>query len=75
MTSALIGTDIEDVAAGVLDRLLCGGGELVTLVMGQAADPGLGARVAAALRSRRPDVDLTTYDGGQRSSYLLVGVE
>ena len=72
---ALIGSDIDEVAAGVLDRLLGGGGELVTLVIGQPADPGLGMRVAAALRGRRRDVDITTYDGGQPSSYLLVGVE
>jgi len=72
---ALIGSDVEQVSAGVLDLLLGGGGELVTLVAGRAAAPDLAERVAAALHARRPDVDITTYHGGQPTSYLLVGVE
>jgi hypothetical protein len=47
----------------------------VTLVAGASAPAGLTDRVAEAVRSRRPEVDVTAYDGGQRASYLLVGVE
>jgi dihydroxyacetone kinase-like predicted kinase len=72
---AVIGSDPVDVALEVLDRLLGGGGELVTLVTGAPAPAGLSERVARAVRVRRPDVDITVYDGGQPASYLLVGVE
>jgi hypothetical protein len=72
---AVIGRDVEEVALGVVELLLGGGGELVTLVSGEPADLGLAARVSAAVRARRPDVDVTTYAGGQRASYLVVGVE
>lgn len=72
---AVIGPDLTEVAVAVVQRLLGGGGELVTLVAGAPAEPGLADRVAQVVRSQRPDVDVTTYDGGQPSSYLLVGVE
>jgi uncharacterized protein len=72
---AIVGRDLAEVAGQVVDLLLGGGGELVTLVAGEAADPGLVVQVAAGVRSRRPDVDVTTYDGGQPGSHLLVGVE
>jgi DAK2 domain fusion protein YloV len=72
---AIIGSDLAVVAGQVVDLLLGGGGELVTLVAGAPAEAGLAGQVAAAVRARRPDVDVTTYDGGQPSSYLLVGVE
>jgi uncharacterized protein len=72
---AVIGSDLADVAVAVVQRLLGGGGELVTLVAGAAAEPGFADRVARAVRAQRPDVDVTAYDGGQPTSYLLVGVE
>jgi fatty acid kinase len=72
---AVIGADLVEVALQVVERLLGGGGELVTLVSGAPAQPGLADRVAQAVRRQRPDVDVMTYDGGQPSSYLLVGVE
>jgi uncharacterized protein len=55
--------------------MLGGGGELVTLVAGAPAPVDLADRVGEAVRARRPDVDVTVYDGGQPASYLLVGVE
>ncbi|HZI98517.1 MAG TPA: hypothetical protein VFD41_13410, partial [Actinomycetales bacterium] len=36
---AVIGSDLTEVAADVLSRLLSGGGELVTLVTGQDCPP------------------------------------
>ena len=59
----------------VLARLLSAGGELVTLVVGADAEPGLGRRVAAALERDRPDVEVVVIDGGQPFYPLLVGVE
>jgi uncharacterized protein len=72
---AIVGQDLAEVAGQVVDLLLGGGGELVTLVAGAPAQPDLAVQVAAGVRSRRPDVDVTTYDGGQPGSHLLVGVE
>jgi len=70
----LVGDDLFAVAAEVLERLLGGGGELVTLVAG--ADGGdLAERCAAHLAATRPTVDVVVYDGGQPRYPLLVGVE
>ena len=70
----LVGDDRFEVATAVLDRLLGGGGELVTLVTGAEADD-LGERCAAWLAAEHPIVDVVVYDGGQSRYPLLVGVE
>jgi DAK2 domain fusion protein YloV len=70
----LVGQDLLAVAVQVVERLLGGGGELVTLVAGaDAAD--LAARCAEHLGSAHPTVDVVVYDGGQPRYPLLVGVE
>jgi dihydroxyacetone kinase-like predicted kinase len=77
----LVGADLLDVATGVLERLLGGGGELVTLVAGGAAGGDalrpteLAERCAAYLHDRHPTVDVVVYEGGQQRYPLLVGVE
>jgi DAK2 domain fusion protein YloV len=71
-----IGADVFTVGAHIVDRLLAGGGELVTIVTG--SDDGaddLGERVCDYLRATRPDVEVMTYNGGQRRYPLLIGVE
>jgi DAK2 domain fusion protein YloV len=72
---AFLGTEIEVAARGVLDRLLSAGGELVTLVVGADAVPGLGERTAAALERDRPELEVIVVDGGQPIYPLLIGVE
>ena len=72
---AFLGTDVAVAARDVLDRLLSAGGELVTLVLGAQAAPGLGERVAAALERDRPELEVVVIDGGQPVYPLLVGVE
>jgi hypothetical protein len=70
----LVGHDLLDVATEIVERLLGGGGELVTLVSG--ADGGdLAERCAAHLEATRPTVDVVVYAGGQQRYPLLVGVE
>ena len=84
---ALVGEDLYDVATAVLDRLLGGGGELVTLVAG-SLDEGphaaayaevhpadLAARSAAWVEEHHPAVDVVVYDGGQQRYQLLMSVE
>lgn len=71
---AVIADDLVTAAIGVVDRLLTGGGELVTLLTGTGCD-GLAVRVREHLYRSRPDVDVTVYEGGQETYALLVGVE
>ena len=70
----VVGDDLDVVARGILDRLLGGGGELVTLVEG-ADGGGLAERCAAHLAEHHPLVDAVVYDGGQERYPLLVSVE
>ncbi|HEU5032879.1 MAG TPA: DAK2 domain-containing protein [Spirillospora sp.] len=72
---ATIGADVAEVARRVLDRMLSGGGELVTLIAGRNAPPGLAERLEEHLRGGRPDVEVCLYDGAQRRYPLLIGVE
>jgi DAK2 domain fusion protein YloV len=71
---AVVGQDLDEVASGVLGRLLAGGGELVTLVAGESAD-GLAERAAAWVDQHHPHVDVVVYDGGQERYPLLLSVE
>ncbi|GAA2214903.1 DAK2 domain-containing protein [Nonomuraea monospora] len=72
---AVIGDSVEGVAGVVVDRMLAGGGELVTLVTGAQAPEGLAGRLEGRLGRTRPDVDLVVYDGEQGGYPLLIGVE
>ncbi|MFJ9952714.1 DAK2 domain-containing protein [Kitasatospora sp. NPDC091207] len=71
----VIGTGPAEVGAGVLDRMLGGGGELVTLILGEGVDEELAERLVAHARHRRPEVDAVVFHGGQESAPLLIGVE
>ncbi|MFA1549496.1 DAK2 domain-containing protein [Actinomadura chokoriensis] len=72
---ATIGAEITEVARRVLDRMLSGGGELVTLIAGTYAPPGLAEALEEHLRREHPDVEVGVYEGGQARYPLLIGVE
>ncbi len=72
---AVVGSDLAQVAHDVLDRLLGGGGELVTVVGGADDTDGLAARCASYVEERYPHVDVVVYDGGQERYPLLMSVE
>jgi DAK2 domain fusion protein YloV len=72
---ALIGDDLDATTREVLARLLSAGGELVTLVVGSEAQPGLVERASAALLHERPELEVIVVDGGQPVYPLLIGVE
>ncbi|MEO6021043.1 MAG: DAK2 domain-containing protein [Knoellia sp.] len=72
---ALIGDDLTDTAVEVLNRLLSGGGELVTLVSGADADPAFIDAVEARLAKDHGEVEVVRIAGGQQVYPLLVGVE
>jgi hypothetical protein len=71
----IVGDDVATVAVEVATRLLSGGGELVTLVAGDEADPALLTTVADRLRHTRRDLEISVLDGGQPRYPLLIGVE
>ncbi|MCG5465123.1 DAK2 domain-containing protein [Micromonospora sp. NPDC053740] len=71
----LIGTDLTDTCAAVVDRMLGGGGEMVTLLAGVDAPAGLTDAVRAHVARRWPFVEVHAYPGGQPFYPLLVGIE
>ncbi|MEU4221141.1 DAK2 domain-containing protein, partial [Actinoplanes sp. NPDC026623] len=71
----VIGADLEEVCRRLLDRMLGGGGELTTLVLGADAPAGLEERLRGHLVQGWPFVELHCYAGGQPRYHLLVGVE
>ncbi|WP_068400551.1 DAK2 domain-containing protein [Kribbia dieselivorans] len=71
----LIGQDTTEVALRVLERLLAGGGELVTLIRGAGAGDDLVDDVVRELRSAHFGLEVEVVDGGQPHYELLIGVE
>jgi DAK2 domain fusion protein YloV len=74
----LTGRDQEGVALGVTDLLLQSAPELpelLTLVGGRAASPGLAALVSEHVTGRDRQVEVVCYDGGMTSSLLQIGAE
>ena len=71
---AIIGEDLYEVACGVLERLLGGGGELVTLVGGAEAGD-LAEACEHWVGRTHPGVDVVVYRGGQERYPLLLAVE
>jgi len=71
----LIGTDVEDVARQLVDRMLAGGGELVTVVAGSDAPAGMVDRLSAYVEKNHPGAEALGYDGGQPHYPVLLGVE
>jgi uncharacterized protein len=72
---AVIGSDVSEVAATVLDRMLSAGGELVTLVLGDEAPRTVADHLEARVREAYLAVDTVVYRGGRQGALLLVGVE
>jgi dihydroxyacetone kinase-like predicted kinase len=71
----VIGAELEQVCRRLLDGLLGGGGELVTLVLGADAPADLEERLRGHVTRVWPFVELNSYAGGQPRYHLLVGVE
>ena len=71
----VIGTDLAEVCRRLIDRMLGGGGELATLVLGGDAPPELEVVLREHAAQTWPFIDLQCYAGGQPRYHLLVGVE
>ncbi|RKS80594.1 hypothetical protein CLV35_0265 [Motilibacter peucedani] len=65
----------EVAALELAERMLSGGGELVTLLLGAGAGAALGEAVRAGLARAHPEVETVVHPGGQPGALLLVGVE
>ena len=72
---AVVGQDLAAVAIEVVERLLSGGGELVTLVVGVGGHESLARAVAGHLRNKHRQVEVSVLNGGQPRYPLLIGVE
>lgn len=71
----LIGSDLVATCEALLDGLLGGGGDLVTLLFGADAPAGLGDVIREHLARRWPFVEVNGYPGDQPFYPLLIGVE
>ncbi|GAA1631416.1 DAK2 domain-containing protein [Actinoplanes couchii] len=71
----VIGGDLTEVSRLLLDRMLGGGGELVTLVLGADAPPGFEEELRGHVHRTWPFIELQCYAGGQPRYHLLAGVE
>jgi len=71
----LIGPDLTGLCRDLLDRLLGGGGELVTLLLGADAPAELAEALTEHLRTRWPFAEVQCFAGGQPHYPLIVGVE
>ncbi|HEX5542413.1 MAG TPA: DAK2 domain-containing protein [Micromonospora sp.] len=71
----LVGDDLVRTCQLLLDRMLGGGGELVTLLLGADAPDGLADAVQGHVERHWPFVEVNCYSGGQPYYPLLVGVE
>ncbi len=69
----VVGSDLAAVACELLDRLLSGGGEMATLVVGP--DESLGSTVLAHLATAHPTIEVVRYGGGPSGIPLQFGVE
>jgi DAK2 domain fusion protein YloV len=72
---AVVGAKLDDVAVEVVERMLGGGGEMVTIVTGEDNRPELVESLTAHVRKFHPEVDTVVYDGGQARYPLLIAVE
>ncbi|WP_043722730.1 DAK2 domain-containing protein [Kutzneria sp. 744] len=67
--------DLVAAACRLVDRMLDGGGELVTVFAGTDAPAGLDEELGRHLRLSHPEAELTGYAGGQPGTVALIGVE
>lgn len=66
---------LTDLSCRLVDRMLAGGGELVTVILGADAPEGLADVLEDHVRVTHPEVEVTAYPGGQPDAVIFVGVE
>ncbi len=71
----LIAPDLSVGALWLAHRMLLGGGEIVTALLGAGADAALAEGLVADLHRSHPEVDVVVHRGGQTDYPLVLGVE
>jgi dihydroxyacetone kinase-like predicted kinase len=71
----IVAHDIATAASGLVDLLLASGGELVTVLMGAAADDTVGDQLRKHVHERHLGIEVTCYRTGHDGDALLIGVE
>lgn len=71
----IVGKDVADAGAGLIDLLLTSGGELVTVLTGAGVEPGVGEALRAHVHREHLGAELVTYHTGHGGDALLIGVE
>jgi len=71
----VVGDDVSAAGAGLIDLLLSAGGELVTVLTGAGADPGVGRALQDHVHSEHLGAELVTYHTDHDGDALLIGVE
>ncbi len=69
------GAEEAGTALALTDLLVTGGTEMLTLVTGQSAGPGLAGLLAGHVAGSAPGVEVICYDGGMTDFLLLIGAE
>jgi dihydroxyacetone kinase-like predicted kinase len=70
------GTGQKAVAAALTDQLLAAADtEMMTLLTGRSAEPGIAVFLARHLAARAPAVEVVCYEGGMTGDVLLIGAE
>ena len=67
--------EVATTACGLIDLLLAGGGEMVTVLIGAGVDDGVATELEAHVYRYHPGVELVSYQTGHCGDLLLIGVE
>ena len=70
-----VGRSLEQVVPALVDQMLGGQDELVTLLVGEEVAPEEADRIAAQIRSSHPQIEVEVQFGGQPVYYFLISVE
>lgn len=71
----IVDRDVAAAGAALIDLFLSAGGELVTVLVGECADPHVADQLADHVRRTHFGVEFAGYLTGQRGDALLIGVE
>jgi DAK2 domain fusion protein YloV len=72
---AVVAADLAGAASGLLDRLVSGTHEVVTLIEGEGAEPVITEKITGWLAENRPDAAVEVHHGGQPLAAYLFSAE
>ncbi len=71
----IVGEDVAEAAAGLIDLLLAAGGELVTLLTGAGVETAVAEVLVDHVHRHHPGTEIATFHTGHWGDPLLIGVE